>query len=197
MKNNGAVGRNCIGIISPYCHEYQMMEQQCGWLSCLLPRLPGVNVRNEQMKFQFSILIPAPREVVWRVAQDTAVRPRWDVRVRRYTVHGVAAPGTPVTLDFRIPFLKCTGKGVFMKFDAPEQSAMKLDAITPQHLPSGGGTWLFESVPGGTRFTTRFNLRDDQHVTFPRWVVRLAAVVDTWRSLRRLKKLTMTRLERL
>lgn len=140
------------------------------------------------MKFEFSIDIPAPRETVWRVAQDTAHRALWDVRVRTYTVHGVAAVGTPLTIVFRVPFLRITGTGEFVRFDPPYQSAIRIDAVQPGHIPPGGGTWIFEEIPGGTRFTTRFNLKDDVPGAFPAWLLKAGAYLDTFRSLRKLRR---------
>ena len=140
------------------------------------------------MKFEFSIFIPAPRDVVWRVAQDTVNRPTWDVRVRQYDVHGIAAPGTPLSIDFRVPFQHVHATGEFVRFDPPRQSAIRIDTVTPPLIPPGGGTWIFDEAPGGTIFTTRFNLKDRQPGAFPDWLLKISAYVDTWRSLRKLRR---------
>ena len=90
------------------------------------------------MKFEFSIVIPAPRETVWRVAQDTSVRANWDVRVREYIIHGTPGAGTPITIVFRVPFGNATGTGAFTLFDAPRDPySARLVALSRQrHAPT-------------------------------------------------------------
>lgn len=141
------------------------------------------------MKFEFVVEIPAPREVVWEVAQNTQIRPAWDVRVRMYTVHGVAGVGVPLSIVFRVPFVRPVGHGEFVRFDPPFQSAIRIDAVTHGIVPPGGGTWIFEEILGGTRFTTRFSLKDDVPGTAPAWLLRIMARLDTIRSLRKLRRL--------
>ena len=125
------------------------------------------------------------------MAQDTSVRPKWDVRVSEYIVHGEPNAGTPITIVFRLPFGKAPGKGAFVLFDPPNRSAIRIDSVDSSLIPTGGGTWVFEEIDGGTRLTSRFNLRDDQQFRIPQWLFDLFARVDTIRSLRRLRRMVL------
>jgi hypothetical protein len=144
------------------------------------------------MKFEFSLLIPAGKEVVWRTAQDTSLRPSWDVRVCEYIIHGEPAAGTPISIRFRAVVRRPRGAGQFVLYDPPNQSAIRVDSIDSRLVPPGGGAWILEETPEGTRFTTRFNLREREQI-LPLWLLKLAVRLDTRRSLRRLRKLCMKR----
>lgn len=143
------------------------------------------------MKFDFSIDIPAPREFVWKVAQDPLLRPAWDVRISKYIVHGMQQEGTDLTIVFKLFFLKPVGKAKFIKFDPPSQSMLKIASVSPSLVPTGGGTWILEDIPGGTRMTTRFNLDTQQMKNSPDWLTRLLVTRDTTRSLKNLKNLVL------
>jgi uncharacterized protein YndB with AHSA1/START domain len=143
------------------------------------------------MKFEFSIDIPAPREVVWKIAQDPDLRPTWDVRIAKYTIHSEPDAGTNITIVFRALFLRPVAQAKFLRFDPPRQSMVKIGAAVPDMVPSGGGTWLFEEMDTGTRMTTRFNLNTES-TKAPDWLLRAVVSSDTKRSLQRLKKLVMS-----
>src|SRR5262245_14763489 len=105
------------------------------------------------MRFEYTIDIPAPREVVWRVAQDSARRPSWDVRVARYEIDGDPASGAALRITLRMWGTRPVVEGRFLRFDPPLQSAIRLDRSTSAWVMTGGGTWRFDEIPGGTRFT--------------------------------------------
>jgi hypothetical protein len=141
------------------------------------------------MKFEFSIDIPAPRELVWSVAQDSAHRHIWDPRVARYTVHGVPGPGVQATILVRAFIFRPRVEVTLTHFDPPRQSILRIDKSTSRLLPGGGGTWVFEETAEGTRFTTRFNLKYEGRLPAPEALIRWGVSWDTRRSLRNLRTL--------
>jgi uncharacterized protein YndB with AHSA1/START domain len=148
------------------------------------------------MKIEISVDIRAPRTLVWRLAQDPELRPTWDVRVSRYTVHGEPGEGVPVTIVFRSRLYRgAEARGTLVRFDPPRQSALRLDASQLPAVARAGGTWVFEETAEGTRMTTRFNLKPDDATAIPRWLLRLLVHVDTVRSLRNLRRLVLRTLE--
>lgn len=149
------------------------------------------------MKFEFSIDIPAPRDVVWKIAQDPVLRPKWDVRIAEYTVHGSQEDGAEVTIVFKVLFLKSIGRAKFLKFNPPSQSMLKIYSASPAIVPTGGGTWLLEDIPDGTKFTSRFNLDTKKLKNSPDWLTRFFVKRDTTRSLKNLKNLVMEKMKEL
>ncbi|RDU37317.1 hypothetical protein DRW41_05550 [Neobacillus piezotolerans] len=143
------------------------------------------------MKFEFSIDIPAPRDFVWMVAQDPLVRHKWDVRISKYIVHGAQEIGAEVTIYFKVLFLRPRGKAKFLKFQPPTQSILKIESVSPPLVPTGGGTWIMEDIPGGTRMFTRFLLDSHQSKYSPDWLIKFVVKRDTTRSLKNLKKLVL------
>lgn len=142
------------------------------------------------MKFEFSIDIPAPRELVWKTAQNPKLRHIWDVRIAKYTVHGSPGADAKITIAFRVFFLRPVAEAVFLRFDPPRQSMVRIGTAAPDIVPTGGGTWIFEETESGTRMISRFNLNLEGKRT-PYWLVRALVRFDTTRSLKRLKKLVM------
>ncbi|MHC0036351.1 SRPBCC family protein [Pseudoneobacillus sp. C159] len=140
------------------------------------------------MKFEFSINIDAPREFVWRIAQDPELRPKWDIRIAKYVVHGEQKEGADVTITFKLGFLKPIGRAKFLKFQTPEQSILKISQVLPQLLPTGGGTWILEETSTGTKLTTRF-LLDTEGIRSPDWLTKFIVARDTKESFQNLKKL--------
>ncbi|WP_409272779.1 SRPBCC family protein [Neobacillus sp. SCS-31] len=143
------------------------------------------------MKFEFSIDIPSPREFVWRVAQDPLLRHKWDVRISKYIVHEVQETGAEVTIYFKVLFFRPKGKAKFLKFQPPSQSILKIESVSPPLVPTGGGTWIMEDIPGGTRMITRFLLDSHQTKYSPDWFIKFVVRRDTTRSLKKLKKLVL------
>jgi len=137
------------------------------------------------MKFEFSIDIPAPRELVWKIALDPNLRPEWDVRIAKFHVRREPGAGAPITIVFRSFIFRPRAEAVFLRFDPPNQSIIRIGPATPNIVPSGGGTWIFEETETVIRMTTRFNL-NTAGVKAPAWLIR--ALV---RSLRRLKRLVL------
>ena len=143
------------------------------------------------MKYQFSVNILAPRETVWSIVQNTDLRPQWDVRVAQYITHGAPAVGTKVTIVFRAVFFRPVGHGEFLRFDPPSQSILRINEIDSSLIPPGGGTWLLEDIAGGTRMTTRFNLKPSKFGFPGDALITTFAYIDTMRSLRKLRRLVM------
>lgn len=143
------------------------------------------------MKYQFSVDIPAPRETVWNIIQDTNLRPKWDVRVAEYLTHGAPAAGTKVTIVFRAVLFRPVGHGEFLKFEPPSQSILRINEVNTSLIPPGGGTWLLEEINDGTRMTTRFNLKPSKWGFIGDAVITFFAYIDTMRSLKKLRRLVM------
>jgi uncharacterized protein YndB with AHSA1/START domain len=145
------------------------------------------------MKFEFSCDIPAPIQKVWDTAQDPNLRPQWDVRVKQYTLRGKLEAGTEVTMLLNFPFLKVTVKGCLTHVNAPYQSVLRIDSISPPFFPKGGGTWILAETKTGTKFTSRFVLQPGiaKILCWPSylWVWR-----DSRASLKKLKKLVLEKL---
>jgi uncharacterized protein YndB with AHSA1/START domain len=143
------------------------------------------------MKYEFSIVIPAPRSEVWSIIQNASLRSRWDVRVAQYITHGAPAVGTKVTIVFRAILFRPTGHGEFLRFDPQTQSILRINDVNSPLIPPGGGTWILEDVNEGTRMTTRFNLKQNKLGFFGDALIILFAYMDTIRSLRKLRRLVI------
>lgn len=150
------------------------------------------------MKLEFVIDIPAPREFVWGIAQNGALRPSWDVRVLSYTVHAPPGDtpqrGTAMTIALRGLWIRAVARGQYVRFDPPRQSAIRIDSISNPLIPLGGGTWIFDETPEGTRWTTRFTLKYSKPRPVLEWFVQRVVTWDTTRAQRNLKNLVLRRI---
>jgi uncharacterized protein YndB with AHSA1/START domain len=142
------------------------------------------------MKFEFSCDIPAPIQKVWETAQNPSLRPKWDVRVREYTLHGKLEAGTEVSMLLRFPLLKMKVKGCLTHVNAPYQSVLRIDSISPPFFPKGGGTWILTETKDGTKFTSRFVLQPGITEIFL-WPSYFWVWRDSRASLKKLKKLVL------
>lgn len=70
------------------------------------------------------------------------------------------------------------------------QSAIVVERSDSRLLPCGAGSWTFDRIEGGTRFTSRFSFPKS---SLPRWIpgrwFLALFCYDTLRSFRRLKRL--------
>jgi len=125
---------------------------------------------------------------LWRLTQDTAHHPRWDLRFSAITPAGTDDDGRQrftyaLALPHpRLPLLtvRGTGKSTAERRgdDGAGTSALRFargeapaDRLSP--LASGAGHWQYEPQPDGrTRFTTGYDYR-------PGWG-RLGAALDPW-----------------
>lgn len=139
---------------------------------------------------EIAAFIAAPPERVWAVAQDPSRRVEWDQRVAVYEWLGPVGAGSEIRLVLRMGLIRPEARGVMRRFVPPRQSAVQILEASHLLVPVGAGSWTFEPVDGGTRFTTRFTLKTE---ALPWWVwrggFRLAVWWDTWRSVRRLKRM--------
>lgn len=144
------------------------------------------------MHCEVTVAIPAPAVTVWKVAQDPALRPKWDMRVAKYEVLGPQGRGTEVRITFRMGLLRPTATGRFMRWAPPHQSALQVEQGTSRLTAAGAGSWTFKEQNGETILTSRFTL---QEKSLPWWISRwlyLKVVEwDTSRSFRRLRRLVL------
>lgn len=141
------------------------------------------------MHIEESIHLPVPLETAWSVAQNPSLRPRWDRRITAYEVHDQPGPGARISITVRVGPWRPHHSGVLLRWVPPHQSVVKTES-TSQLVPGGAGSWTFEPEGNGTRYTTRFTLQDaDLHPFVPRWLYRLGVLLETRRSLRRLRRL--------
>lgn len=142
------------------------------------------------MKFEFSCDISAPIEKVWEITQNPDLRPKWDARVKQYTLHGKLEAGTAVTMILNFPFLKVKVKGCLTHVKPPYQSVLRIDSISSPFFPKGGGTWILAETKNGTKFTSRFVLQPG-FAEILYWPSFVWVWLDSRRSLRNLKKLVL------
>lgn len=147
------------------------------------------------MKFEFSVDIPTPIELVWKIAQNPELRPSWDVRIANYQVHGPQENGTEVTIKFRVFFFRPVGKAKFILFNPPKQSILRIEQVKPAIIPTGGGTWMFQEIENGTRMVSRFNLDTKKSKFSADWLTWFFVWFDTTRSLKKLRKLVLKKVK--
>jgi uncharacterized protein YndB with AHSA1/START domain len=145
------------------------------------------------MHVELSIVIPAPVEKVWAVAQDPARRPLWDQRVAAYEWLGTVGAGSEIRMVVRMGLLRPEARGKMLRWNPPRQSAVQIFEASSPLVPVGAGSWTFDALPdGSTRWTTRFTLQVERLPWWvSRWAFRQAVYWDTWRSLRRLRRMVM------
>lgn len=139
-----------------------------------------------------SVDIPAPPERVWQIAQDPRRRTAWDHRVARYEVHGPPGVGTAVSISFRMGLLRPRAQGTLLRWVPPCQSILQSDPVNTRLIPAGAGSWTFEAIDGGTRFTTRFSYDEMKlHPLLPKRLYHRIVEWDTRRSLQRLRTVVL------
>lgn len=141
------------------------------------------------MKVERSIDIPAPRELVWRLAHDPAERPLWDVRVAAFNRDAAPAAGAPFTITWRTPIVQCVAEGEYQAVEAPERSVARIGDASMPIVPPGTSTWLFEERKDGTRLTVRFESDARAEQAAPAFLVGLLVRRDLGRSLKNLRRM--------
>src|SRR5205823_11118210 len=131
--------------------------------------------------------IPAPRELVWRLAHDPAERPTWDVRVAAFACDAAPSAGTPFVITWRTPVVQCVAEGEYEAVEAPQRSVARIGDATMPIVPPGISTWLFEERKDGTRLTVRFESDPKAGQAAPAFLVRLLIRRDLGRSLKNLR----------
>lgn len=143
------------------------------------------------MTIKCSIHIPAPRTLVWNIAQNPLLRTKWDVRVDRYTVDPVPQKSASVTMRLNFFGIHMDILGHLVHFDVPVQSALSIDSIHPPFFLGGGGTWKFEETNEETFMTSCFTLKPKKWGFLYQWYCYPLIKWDTMRSLNRLKELVL------
>ncbi|HET7727378.1 MAG TPA: SRPBCC family protein [Candidatus Limnocylindrales bacterium] len=133
-----------------------------------------------------SIEIARPREAVWDYTQDYSRRADWDVGVRNAQLIGeeprrahleLAGLG-PVTAEYRL-------------YRRPERTSLAFTEVRSRWVVGGGGSWDYQTVPAGTRWTqtNTLVLRPGVRSRLLAPLVRARLAASTRRSLRRAKRL--------
>jgi len=132
-----------------------------------------------------SIEIARPPEAVWDYTQDYGRRAEWDVGVRtaqllsdepRRARLELAGLG-PVTLEYRL-------------FRRPERTSLAFTDVPAGWIVGGGGSWDYDLVPAGTRWTqtNTLVLRPGIRSRLLAPLIRIRLVASTRSSLRRAKQ---------
>lgn len=153
------------------------------------------------MRFEHSIAIPAPRGLVWRLANNPRLRPQWDVRVAEYVVEdadgGACAPaaGALAGITWRTPVLSASADAEYIHVDAPRCAVLRIAPAGLPLFPPGLLTWRFEDENDDTRLTVRFEsetIPDEKEPGFlVRALTRFLMKRDTHRSLGNLRRLVL------
>lgn len=133
-----------------------------------------------------SIEIARPPEAVWDFTQDLSRRAEWDVGVRTAQLIGeeprrahldLAGLG-PVTAEYRL-------------YRRPERTSLAFTGVRSPWVVGGGGSWDYQLVPAGTRWTqtNTLVLRPGLRSRLLAPLVRARLASGTRRSLRRAKRL--------
>ncbi|MHB8577742.1 MAG: SRPBCC family protein [Dehalococcoidia bacterium] len=142
------------------------------------------------MKLERSIDIPAPCEVVWRLAHDAEQRPVWDARVEAYAIEGELVAGSLFVVGWRAPMIQAISDGEYLAVEAPHRSVARIGEASLPIYPAGVATWLFEQRKRGTRVTMRFESDPAANQRAPGFLVRMLIRRATSRSLKNLRQLT-------
>ena len=133
-----------------------------------------------------SIDIARPPDAVWDFTQDYSRRADWDVGVRTAQLIGeeprrahleLAGLG-PVTAEYRL-------------YRRPERTSLAFTEVRSPWVIGGGGSWDYQTVAGGTRWTqtNTLVLRPGIRSRLLAPLVRARLAASTRRSLRRAKRL--------
>jgi hypothetical protein len=96
-----------------------------------------------------SIFIARPRQDVWDFTQDYSKRQSWDSAVLNARVINTESPrkiklsmrgGTTMTFVYKLD-------------DRPRKTSLATEDVHSSIIHSGGGSWNYEEVHGGTRWT--------------------------------------------
>ncbi len=136
-----------------------------------------------------SIFVRRPPEDVWDFTQDYARRHEWDLSVLEATV----------LHDHPVPRVRVRSTGglksdfQYRQFDRPSRTSLSMEDVQSVLVVSGGGSWSYVAVDGGTSWTQANTL-----VLKPRWWRRLLLPLVHWEllmSTRRAMKRAKQKLE--
>ncbi len=148
------------------------------------------------MHCEVTVSIPAPIELTWQIAQNPALRPKWDVRIARYEVRGEPGPGTEVRITFRAGLLRPTARAKFIRWAPPHQSGLQIERGTSSLVAAGAGSWTFKEQDGATVLTSRFTLQEQGLPWWmPKGLYRKTVELDTKRSFAKLRQLAIEQLK--
>lgn len=142
-----------------------------------------------------SVVVPAAVADVFAYAQDYDRRGEWDVRVKgaeRLTAAPLGA-GSRVRYTFKgMPGMTFWLEVDYITYQPPRSSAIKVvRGSWGSMYREAAGSWHFEEVEGGTRFTTKFSytLRwGPLGRLMDRLFVRRMSVQETRKSLQNLRR---------
>lgn len=107
--------------------------------------------------------IRAPIERVWKLSQDPALHPRWDLRFSRIIPTERNEQGLlHFRYEFRLPFHVIQGTGTSLghrhRSDGQATSVLKFDTADPvSPIGQGSGYWRYIPTEEGLRFITGYN----------------------------------------
>jgi uncharacterized protein YndB with AHSA1/START domain len=102
----------------------------------------------EKIHVEVTVEIAAPPDAVWDYTQDYAHRTAWDRTIHEARVEAehperiVWVRGAGFVCRFR-----------YKLFDRPHRTSLAMVDLRSLLFAGGGGSWSYEPVPGGTRWT--------------------------------------------
>jgi hypothetical protein len=140
--------------------------------------------------------IRAAMDRVWKLSQDPALHPRWDLRFSRITPIEQDGKGLlHFRYEFRIPLhvIQGTGTSLGHRFrpDGQATSVLKFDTADPvSPIGQGSGYWRYIPTEDGVRFITGYNYQPGMGAlgkALDSWVFRPASGWATAISFDRLR----------
>jgi hypothetical protein len=121
------------------------------------------NKPGSQQPIYVEVRIQAPKELVWKLSQDTSLHPKWDLRFSR--IVPVAENGQGLQhfrYEFSLPFHTIHGTGTSLghrdRADGQSTSVLKFDTLDPlSPIGPGSGYWRYIPTAEGLRFITGYN----------------------------------------
>ena len=125
--------------------------------------MPSKSVPGRGKQIYVEILIRSSLDRLWKLSQDPAQHPRWDLRFSRIVPTGVGSDGhSRFRYEFRLPFYTVAGTGTSLglrtRAGGQATSVLKFsasNALSP--IGSGSGYWRYAPAAEGIRFITGYN----------------------------------------
>lgn len=108
-----------------------------------------------QVTVRETLVVPAAPARVWDYTQDYACRPDWDSSIIEAKVTAVT-PRRTVAVRCR-GGMRCTFR--YKVDERPRRTSVAMVDVHSRIVEGGGGSWQYEDVPGGTRWTQVNTLR--------------------------------------
>jgi hypothetical protein len=123
--------------------------------------------------------VNAPPERVWDYTQDWTRRTEWDALILDATI--LAAEPRRVRVTAR-------GATFLVRYkltDRPRKTSLVMAEMTSRWFAGGGGSWVYEAIEGGTRWTqtNTVTLRSDLVRLLFGWLVRWQLARATRRAM--------------